>query len=669
MSREEAKRRMEELTALLDRYNHEYYVLNQSSVSDAEYDSLMQELKALEEEWPALKDPHSPTSRVGGEVQSEFRKIPHRRLMLSLGNCFNEEDIRAFDRRVRDLLGVDVVDYVGEVKIDGLGMSLVYEGGRLQYAVTRGDGVTGEDVTENVLTIRSIPVRVKEMRSFEVRGEVYMPKRSLLEVNKEQEAQGKPLFANARNCAAGSIRNLDPKVAASRKLDAFWYYLVNARELGIHVHSDALDFLDEQGFRTNRERRKLRGVEALLDYVREYTEKRASLPYDIDGLVFKVDDMDAYDALGYTAKEPRWATAYKFPPEEVVTRLRDIFVTIGRTGRVTPNAVLEPVRVAGSIVQRATLNNEDFVREKGLLIGDYVTLRKAADVIPEVVAPLKERRDGTEKEWRMPEECPVCHKPLTRVKGLHYCLNQECGSRKIESIIHFASRNAMDIDGLGSSIVEEFFGEGFFTDIPSIYRLSEHAQEIKELDGWSDKSINSLIDAIEKSKGQSLERLLFGLGIKEVGEKTARMLARRFKSLDALTEAKEEDLIGIPDLGPVGTKSILEWFQNPDNQRIISLLREYHVNFAYLGSDQVDVNSYFYKKTIVLTGSLEKYSRDQMSEILEGIGAKVSGSVSKKTDIVIYGPGAGSKLEKARALGIELMDEKTALDHLGTMRG
>ena len=669
MSREEAKRRMEELTALLDRYNHEYYVLNQSSVSDAEYDSLMQELKALEEEWPALKDPHSPTSRVGGEVQSEFRKIPHRRLMLSLGNCFNEEDIRAFDRRVRDLLGVDVVDYVGEVKIDGLGMSLVYEGGRLQYAVTRGDGVTGEDVTENVLTIRSIPVRVKEMRSFEVRGEVYMPKRSLLEVNKEQEAQGKPLFANARNCAAGSIRNLDPKVAASRKLDAFWYYLVNARELGIHVHSEALDFLDEQGFRTNRERRKLRGVEALLDYVREYTEKRSSLPYDIDGLVFKVDDMDAYDALGYTAKEPRWATAYKFPPEEVVTRLRDIFVTIGRTGRVTPNAVLEPVRVAGSIVQRATLNNEDFVREKGLLIGDYVTLRKAADVIPEVVAPLKERRDGTEKEWRMPEECPVCHEPLTRVKGLHYCLNQECGSRKIESIIHFASRNAMDIDGLGSSIVEEFFGEGFFSDIPSIYRLSEHAQEIKELDGWSDKSINSLIDAIEKSKGQSLERLLFGLGIKEVGEKTARMLARRFKSLDALTEAKEEDLIGIPDLGPVGTKSILEWFQNPDNQRIISLLREYHVNFSYLGSDQVDVNSYFYKKTIVLTGSLEKYSREEMSEILEGIGAKVSGSVSKKTDIVIYGPGAGSKLEKARALGIELMDEKTALDHLGTMRG
>ncbi len=669
MSREEAKRRMEELIALLDRYNHEYYVLNQSSVSDAEYDSLMQELKALEEEWPALKDTHSPTSRVGGEVQSEFRKIPHRRLMLSLGNCFNEEDIRAFDRRVRELLRVDVVDYVGEVKIDGLGMSLVYEGGRLQYAVTRGDGVTGEDVTENVLTIRSVPVRVKEMRSFEVRGEVYMPKRSLLEVNKEQEAQGKPLFANARNCAAGSIRNLDPKVAASRKLDAFWYYLVNARELGIHVHSEALDFLDGQGFRTNHERRKLRGVDALLDYVREYTEKRASLPYDIDGLVFKVDDMDAYDALGYTAKEPRWATAYKFPPEEVVTRLRDIFVTIGRTGRVTPNAVLEPVRVAGSIVQRATLNNEDFVREKGLLIGDYVTLHKAADVIPEVVAPLKERRDGTEKEWRMPEECPVCHKPLTRVKGLHYCLNQECGSRKIESIIHFASRNAMDIDGLGSSIVEEFFGEGFFSDIPSIYRLSEHAQEIKELDGWSDKSINSLIDAIEKSKGQSLERLLFGLGIKEVGEKTARMLARRFKSLDALMEAKEEDLMGIQDLGPVGTQSILGWFKNPDNQRTIALLREYHVNFAYLGSDQVDVNSYFYGKTIVLTGSLEKYSRDQMSEILEGIGAKVSGSVSKKTDIVIYGPGAGSKLEKARALGIELMDEKTALDHLGTMRG
>ena len=669
MNLEEAKKRIEELTKLLEQYNYEYYVKNESSVSDAEYDRLMQELKLLEEKYPQFKDRNSPTSRVGGAVQSEFKKIAHRRLMLSLGNCFNEEDIRAFDKRVRELLHVPVVDYVGEVKIDGLGMSLIYEGGALQYAVTRGDGVTGEDVTQNVITIPSIPLHVKEMRSFEVRGEIFMPKASLLAVNKEQEALGKPLFANARNCAAGSIRNLDSKVAASRKLDGFWYYLVNARELGIHVHSKALDFLDSLGFKTNKERRKLHGVNELLAYIEEYTAKRESLPYDIDGLVFKVDDMDEYDTLGYTAKEPRWATAYKFPPEEVTTKLLDIFITIGRTGKVTPNAVLEPVRVAGSLVQRATLNNEDFVKEKGLLIGDMIRLHKAADVIPEVVAPIKERRTGEEKEWQMPETCPVCGEPLVRVKGLHYCLNQNCGSRRIESIIHFASRNAMDIDGLGASVVEEFFGEGFFSDIPSVYTLHKHAIEIKELDGWSDKSINSLLDAIEASKKQSLERLLFGLGIKEVGEKTAKLLARRFKTLDALKEAREEELIAIPDLGPVGTQAIISFFLNEENIKMIELLREYGINFSYLGADLLDVNSYFYQKTIVLTGTLEKYSREEMTSILEGIGAKVTGSVSKKTDIVIYGPGAGSKLDKAQALGIELMDEKTALDHLGTMRG
>lgn len=669
MNLEEVKKKMRHLAALLEQYNYEYYVKNESSVSDAEYDRLMQELKLLEEEYPALKEKNSPTSRVGGSVQSEFKKIPHRRLMLSLGNCFNEEDIRSFDRRVKEFLQVPVVDYVGEVKIDGLGMSLVYEGGELQYAVTRGDGVTGEDVTQNVITIKSIPLHVEEKRSFEVRGEVFMPKASLLAVNKEQEAMGKPLFANARNCAAGSIRNLDSSVAASRKLDGFWYYLVNARELGIHVHSEALDYLDKLGFKTNKERRKLHGVEELLSYVEEYTKKRPSLPYDIDGLVFKVDNMDAYDQLGYTAKEPRWATAYKFPPEEVSTKLLDIFITIGRTGRVTPNAVLEPVRVAGSLVQRATLNNEDFVKEKGLLVGDIVRLHKAADVIPEVVGPIKERRTGEEREWKMPDTCPVCGEPLKRVKGLHFCLNPNCGSRKIESIIHFASRNAMDIDGLGASVVEEFFGEGFFNDIPSVYRLSDHAAEIKELDGWSDRSISSLIDAIEESKKQSLERLLFGLGIKEVGEKTAKLLARRFKNLDVLMEATEEDLMGIQDLGPVGTKAILDYFHNEENRKMIELLRSYHLNFQYLGKDLLDVNSYFYQKTIVLTGTLEKYSREEMTEILEGIGAHVTGSVSKKTDLVIYGPGAGSKLEKAKALGIELMDEQAALDRLSTMRG
>jgi DNA ligase (NAD+) len=660
----EAARRVQELTSLLEKYNYEYYILNQSSVSDAEFDRLMNELKMLEDEFPALKSKNSPTQRVGGEVQTEFKKIPHKRLMLSLGNVYNEDEMRDFDRKIRDILHVDSVVYMGEVKIDGLGMSLIYDNGELQYAVTRGDGVVGEDVTANVITIRSIPLHVSEKRPFEIRGEVYMPKASLTSCNEERRAEGQSEFANCRNAAAGSIRNLDSKIAASRKLDAFWYYLVNARELGIHIHSASLDYLDSLGFRTNHERRALYGIEEVISYIREYTEKRPSLAYDIDGLVFKVDDIDKYDALGYTAKEPRWAIAYKFPPTEVTTRLLDIVLTIGRTGRVTPNAILEPVRVQGSVVQRATLNNEDFIKEKGLMIGDIIGLHKAADVIPEVTGPIIDKRDGTQKPWVMPMDCPVCGGPLVKVKGLHYCLNPDCGSRKIEAIIHFASRNAMDIDGMGERVVEEFFAEGFLKDIPDVYQLQKHAAEIKELDGWSDKSINLILDGIEESKKKSLERLLFGLGIKEVGEKMAKVLAKRYKDLGAFLTISQEELQEIPDVGPVAAKSIYDFFHKEANLSEIASLKGDGLNFAYLGIDMVDVNSYFYGKTIVLTGTLEHYSRDQMMEILEGIGAKVSGAVSKNTDIVIAGPGAGSKLDKAQELGIEVMDEPTALNHL-----
>jgi DNA ligase (NAD+) len=618
----EAARRVQELTSLLEKYNYEYYILNQSSVSDAEFDRLMNELKMLEDEFPALKSKNSPTQRVGGEVQTEFKKIPHKRLMLSLGNVYNEDEMRDFDRKVRDILHVDSVVYMGEVKIDGLGMSLIYDDGELQYAVTRGDGVMGEDVTANVITIRSIPLHVSEKRPFEIRGEVYMPKASLTSCNEERRAEGQSEFANCRNAAAGSIRNLDSKIAASRKLDAFWYYLVNARELGIHIHSASLDYLDSLGFRTNHERRILHGIEEVISYIREYTEKRPSLAYDIDGLVFKVDDIDRYDALGYTAKEPRWAIAYKFPPTEVTTRLLDIVLTIGRTGRVTPNAILEPVRVQGSVVQRATLNNEDFIKEKGLMIGDIIGLHKAADVIPEVTGPIIDKRDGTQKPWIMPTVCPVCGGPLVKVKGLHYCLNPECGSRKIEAIIHFASRNAMDIDGMGERVVEEFFAEGFLKDIPDVYQLQKHAAEIKALDGWSDKSINLILDGIEESKKKSLERLLFGLGIKEVGEKMAKVLAKRYKDLDAFLTVSQEELQEIPDVGPVAARSIYDFFHKEANLSEVTSLKEDGLNFAYLGTDTVDVNSYFYGKTIVLTGTLEHYSRDQMMEILEGIGAK-----------------------------------------------
>lgn len=665
----EAEKRVQELTTLLEKYNYEYYVLNQSTVSDQEFDRLMEELKNLEEEFPTLKKKNSPTQRVGGEVQSEFKKIPHKRLMLSLADIFNEDEIRDWDKRIRSILHVDEVEYMGELKIDGLGMSLIYENGEFQYAVTRGDGVMGEDVTANVMTIQSIPMHVKELRPFEVRGEVYMPKASLEATNIQRRLAGEPEFANCRNAAAGSIRNLDPKVAASRKLDAYWYYLVNARELDIHVHSDALNYLDELGFRTNKERRILHGADELIAYVEEMGKKRPTLGYDIDGIVFKVNNLNDYDTLGYTAKVPRWAIAYKFPPEEVTTKLLDIVITIGRTGRVTPNAILEPVRVAGSTVQRATLNNEDFIKEKGLMIADVVALHKAADVIPEVTGPILSRRDGTQTKWVMPSNCPVCGHPLTKVKNMHYCLNPECNSRKIEKMIHFASRNAMDIDGMGANVIEEFFAEGFLHDIPDIYHLSDHASEIKAMDGWSDKSMNSLLDAIEASKKQSMERLLFGIGIKEVGEKMAKVLSKRYKSLDELAKVSEEELLKIPDVGPVAAKSVVDFFANDKNKAEIELLRQDGLNFNYLGTDTIDVNSFFYGKTIVLTGTLTHYSRQEMTDILEGIGAHCSGSVSKKTDLVIAGPGAGSKLDKANELGIEVIDEEKALDYLARSTG
>ncbi len=665
MNKEEAIKRRDYLSEHLDKWTYEYYVLDNPSVDDATFDRYMNELILLEKEFPDIKLATSPTNRVGGQVAKEFKKIPHKRLMLSLGNVYNEDEIADFDRKISDVTHEKTNVYVGEVKIDGLGMSLIYENGELQYAVTRGDGVMGEDVTQNVITIKSIPLRVKEKRPFEVRGEVFMPKSSLEVLNKDRKEKGLPLFANARNAAAGSVRNLDSSVASSRKLDAFWYYLVNARELGISSHSKALDYLDELGFKTNHERKVLHGVSEMVSYVNEYTLKRESLPYDIDGLVFKVDNLNEYDDIGYTAKTPKWAVAYKFPPLEVRTRLLDIALTVGRTGRITPNAILEPVRVAGSLVQRATLNNEDFIKDKGLMIGDIVSLRKAADVIPEVVRPIVEERDGTQKEFVMPSICPICKGPLTKVQGLHYCLNTDCPSRKIEGIIHFASRDAMDIDGMGDRVVEEFFAEGFLKDIPDVYLLSNHAEEIKELDGWSNKSISSLISAIDVSKSRSLERLLFGLGIKEVGSKTAKILAKQYKNLINFYTASEENYLSIPTIGPVCAKALYDYFHDEKNRELISRLESYGVNFSYTGEDEVDVNSYFYNKTVVLTGSLVKYSRSELTEILEGIGAKVAGSVSKKTDCVIVGSDAGSKLEKAKQLGITIMDEEEALSHLG----
>jgi len=650
--------RINELRTLLEKYNYEYYVNDNPSVSDAEFDRLMQELIALETAHPEFYSKLSPSQRVGGLVQKEFPEVVHKRMMLSLANAFNEDDLRDFDRKIREILHTDKVTYMAEMKIDGLGMSLVYANGELQYAATRGDGTKGEDVTSNVITIGSIPTHIKEKGDFEIRGEVYMPKRSLEKLNKIQEEKGEKLFANARNAAAGSIRQLDSSVAASRGLDAFWYYFVNAKDYDIRYHSDALDRADELGFRTNKERRLCEGIDEVIGYVNEYTEKRNSLDYDIDGIVIKVDDMNLYDKCGYTAKTPRWAIAYKFPPEEVVTKLTDIIYTVGRTGKITPNAVLEPVRVAGSVVQRATLHNEDFIVEKGLMVNDFVIIRKAGDVIPEVVRPVIERRDGTQIPYKMIDKCPVCGAPLVRKDAMHFCLNPHCEAKQIEQIIHFASKDAMDIEGMGEKVAEQFFNQGFIHNILEIYDLMNYREDIISLDGWQQKSIDKLIDAIDNSKANSLERLLFGLGIKEVGAKMAKTLSKKYQTLDNLMNASLEELLEINDVGPIVAKSIFEFFRDERNIEIVNKLISLGLNTKYLGSTASAANSYFSGKTVVLTGTLTSYGRKEATEILENLGAKVTGSVSKATDCVVAGVEAGSKLDKAHELGITVLDEE-----------
>ena len=585
----------------------------------------------------------------------------HRSRMTNIsGRCW----IRDFDKKVREATGLDKVTYMAEMKIDGLGMSLVYRG-NLQYAATRGDGVTGEDVTANILTIKSIPSHINLNEDFEIRGEVFMPKKSLERLNKEKAEKGEQLFANARNAAAGSIRQLDSSIAASRGLDAFWYYFVNASDFGIRYHSEALMMADSLGFKTNPERRLCNGIDEVLKYIDEYTLKRPTLGYDIDGIVIKVDDMALYDKLGYTAKTPRWAIAYKFPPEEVITKLEDIIFTVGRTGKITPNAVLSPVRVSGSVVQRATLHNEDFIKDKDLKIGDFVIIRKAGDVIPEVVGPVVSKRTGLEVPFEMINNCPVCGLPLVKKDAMHFCVNPHCDARKIEGIIHFSSRDAMDIEGLGERVAEQFFNQGFFRSINEIYRLYEHRDEIIALDGWQSKSVDNLINAIEKSKENSLEKVLFGLGIKEVGAKMAKTLARKYQNIDNLMNASEEELLEIADVGPIVARSIRNYFSDERNIELINALKEERLNFEYKGSTATAANSYFSGKTVVLTGTLNKYGRKEATEILENLGAKVTGSVSKATDVVIAGVEAGSKLDKAHALGITVLDEEEFLSLLG----
>lgn len=652
-----SQQRILELRSILDRLAYEYYVLDQPSVSDQEYDRYYQELAALEDEFPQYRDPNSITQRVGGVVLDAFTKVEHKRTMLSLGNAFNIDDLHAFDERVREV--VPKARYVVELKIDGLAMSLIYREGRFVQALTRGDGVVGEDVTHNVKTIASIPMHIPLQGEVEVRGEVYMPNASFQMLNEEREKNGEELFANPRNAAAGSIRQLDSSVAAKRRLDAFWYYFVNAQEYDIHSHEEALQKMSEMHLRVNPLRRVCERIDEVWQFIEQITEQRNDLPYAIDGIVIKVDDLDAQNRLGSTIKVPRWAIAYKFPAEEVVTKLLDIVVSVGRTGRITPNAVLEPVRVAGTTVSAAQLHNEDMIKEKDIRIHDEVVVRKAGDIIPEVVRPLLERRNDTQAVYHFPTHCPICGSELVRFpeEAAHYCINQDCPARVVESMIHFACRDAMDIDTLGDKKIEFFHKQGFLNTIEDIYCLKEHRQELIDMEGFKEKSVAKLLDAIEDSKQNPLEDLIYGLGIRQVGKKAAKVLAKRFLSMDALMAADEEELVAIKDIGQITAKSITAFFHEPKNMELIAHLKGYGLRMD-TEAEQIQ-ESQFSGKTIVLTGTLTQLTRNDAKALLESLGANVSGSVSKKTDLVIYGESAGSKLTKANSLGVMTMDEDT----------
>lgn len=658
MSRE----RILELREILRRLSREYYELDSPTVSDQEYDRYMQELIDLENEYPDMADPSSPTQKVGGEVLEGFVKVAHKTRMISLANAFNYEDLLAFDERVRKV--VPHATYQVELKMDGLAMSLHYAHGQFKQAVTRGDGSVGEDVTNNVKTIASIPMSIPYQNDLEVRGEVIMPKAVFEKLNEERKENGEEPFANPRNAAAGSIRQLDSSIARKRKLDAYWYFLMDAQALGCHTQSEALSFLDHNGIKTNPLRRICKDIDEAWAFIQEMTERRNDLPYEIDGMVLKVNELDRWEEIGETVKSPKWAIAYKFPAEEVITRLKDIKITVGRTGKITPNAVLEPVRVAGSLVSAATLHNEDMIATKDVRINDFVVIHKAGDIIPEVVRSLPERRDEHSQKYVFPKYCPICHSPLVRYpdEAAHYCINQDCPARVSESIIHFASREAMNIDTLGSKRVELFCEKGIFKSVEDIYSLKDKRDELLKLEGFKEKSVDKLLNAIEASKQNPLEDLVFGLGIRQVGKKAARILAQHFKTMDALMQASKEELTQIRDIGEITAISILDFFALESNRQMIEKL---HVAGCRMDSDQIETNeSMFTNKTVVLTGSLSLFTRDEARALLERLGANVASSVSKKTDLVIYGENAGSKLEKALQLNVSVMDEATFMEEV-----
>lgn len=653
----DVEKRMNELIDILNEANYNYYILNKSLITDQEFDKYLRELTELEMEYPDLKREDSPTVRVGGDVLEGFDKVVHNIPMLSISDVFSEEEIFNFDERIKK--EGYAPDYVCELKIDGLSVSLHYEEGKLVRAATRGNGQMGDDITNNVKTIKTIPLTLREKVDIEVRGEIYMNQDTLKKLNKKREEDNLSLLQNCRNAAAGSIKLLDSREVAKRNLECFIYHLPNPMDYGIETHEEALEYMRSLGFRTNPANRKVNDVEGVIKFIEEVAGKRKSLGYDIDGVVVKVNDLNIQRRLGLTTKYPKWCVAYKFPAEVVYTRLIDIKLTVGRTGQITPNAILEPVIVSGSTVRRATLHNEDNIKSKDIRIGDIVSIYKAGDVIPAVGEVLVERRTGREKIFRMSDKCPICGSELVRKEGEvdYFCGNSKCSARKIEGIIHYASRDAMNIDGLGESVIEDFYNYGFVHDVSDIYNLEQYRKELEQLEGYGKKSIDNLFEGIRQSKNNSMERLLFGLGIKNVGSKIAKVLSKEFGDFSSLMRASYEELVSINDIGEVIANSVISYFDDDNNKKIVEKLEGYGVNTRYLKGIE-KVNEKFYGKTFVFTGTLSLITRKVASEMVESNGGKVTGSVTANTDYVVVGDNPGSKYDKAVSLGIKIMNEE-----------
>ncbi len=656
------EQRIKELVEIINKASIEYYTNDNPTITDQEYDDYYHELEKLEREYPEFVQDNSPTKRVGGKIIDEFQKVEHTIPMMSLGDIFSEDEVIEFDKRIKKTIKNPC--YVCELKIDGLSVSLLYENGKLIRGATRGNGLVGEDITHNVITIKSVPINIDEKRKIEVRGEIYMPKKSFNKLNEEREKNHESLFANPRNAAAGSVRQLDSKIAAKRNLSTFIYHLPEPDNFNIKTHYDALNYMKELGFVVNPNIKKCNNINEVIEYIREWTLKRNSLSYEIDGIVIKVDDLNDQKQLGYTSRTPKWAIAYKFPAIEVLTKLKHIEFCVGRTGKITPRADLDPVHLAGSIIRSVTLHNEDYIKEKDIMINDTIVLHKAGDVIPEIVKVEKSRRTGAEIPFKMITNCPICGTKLIKkeTEANYFCPNDFCDARNIEGLIHFSARDTMNIEGFGENIVEDFYNMGYLKKIPDYYTLYKHKDELKELEGFGEKSINNLLDNIEKSKQNSLEQLLFALGIRYIGKKTAKILAINFKNIDKLMSASFEELKEINDIGEVIADSVYKFFKEEKNIQLIEELKKLGLNMNCNQNVVEDDN--FNGKTFVLTGTLSKLTRDEATSMIELKGGKVTNSVTKKTDYLILGENPGSKYDKAKDLKIEIWNEEQLLEKL-----